>query len=105
LPPSELSLEACLLLRLSGLALGRFAILGTIALQAPQRAVATKTFRVDVRVGVGRPDTDGSVTQLMERPTRCVVLPKDISLPYLSAGEQSHLACDPFFGEREPFYG
>jgi hypothetical protein len=87
LPAGALSLKTYPTFQLSGLALGRFAILGTIALQAPQRAVATKMFQVDVRVGVGRPDTDGSVTQLMERPTRCVVLPKDISLPIRQASK------------------
>jgi hypothetical protein len=68
LPLGALSLVAYLVLRLSGLALGRFAILGHIAVQAPQRAVATKAFEVDIRVGVGCPDIDGGVTQLMKCP-------------------------------------
>ena len=58
-------LEGRLSLPLLCLALGRFAILRNKALQATQRAIATKAFEVDVSVGFGGANTDGGVTHLM----------------------------------------
>jgi hypothetical protein len=43
--------------------------------------MATKAFEIDARVGFGRPDTDGGVTQLMKCPSWRIVLPKGICLP------------------------
>lgn len=80
LPRGALKVEACRALRLLGFALGRFAILGQIGLQAPQRSMAAKAFEIDIRVRIGRLDTDGRMTQMMECPSWRVQLPDRVRM-------------------------